>query len=124
MQNSLLPQETINFGGADPAANVHCGIPLEEANNVVAMAATHLDAVSMAATKSAKLFAVLPGTINFGGRSPAANVHWDPIGEANNVVAMAATNGKLFAVTYDNVLWARESCCKCALGIPLERQIM
>lgn len=30
---------------------------------------------------------------------------WDPIGHANDVVAMAAMNSKLFAATRDNRLW-------------------
>jgi hypothetical protein len=33
---------------------------------------------------------------------------WDPIGDANNVVAMAAISGKLFAATNDNQLWWRD----------------
>ena len=33
---------------------------------------------------------------------------WDPIGHANNVVAMAALNDKLFAATSDNQLWWRD----------------
>ena len=33
---------------------------------------------------------------------------WDPIGHANNVVAMAAISGKLFAATSDNQLWWRD----------------
>jgi endonuclease/exonuclease/phosphatase family metal-dependent hydrolase len=34
--------------------------------------------------------------------------NWDPIGHANNVVAMAAINNKLFAATSDNRLWWRD----------------
>jgi hypothetical protein len=33
---------------------------------------------------------------------------WDDIGHANDVVAMAAANGKLFAATRDNRLWWRD----------------
>jgi hypothetical protein len=33
---------------------------------------------------------------------------WKAIGHANGVVGMAATNGKLFAATSDNRLWARD----------------
>jgi hypothetical protein len=33
---------------------------------------------------------------------------WQDIGHANNVVAMAAINNKLFCVTQDNRLWARD----------------
>jgi hypothetical protein len=35
--------------------------------------------------------------------------NWDPIGHANDVVAMAAINNKLFAATGDNRLWWRDS---------------
>jgi hypothetical protein len=35
--------------------------------------------------------------------------NWHPIGHANNVVAMAAINNKLFAATRDNVLWVRHT---------------
>jgi hypothetical protein len=35
-------------------------------------------------------------------------VNWDEIGHANDVVAMAAINGKLFAATKDNKLWWRD----------------
>jgi hypothetical protein len=35
-------------------------------------------------------------------------VNWDHIGHANDVVAMAAINGKLFAATRDNRLWWRD----------------
>jgi Matrixin/Putative peptidoglycan binding domain len=36
------------------------------------------------------------------------DIPWDPIGHANNVVAMAAINVKLFAATSDNILWWRD----------------
>jgi hypothetical protein len=41
---------------------------------------------------------------------PAArvSVNWDHIGDANDVVAMAAINNKLFAATRDNRLWWRD----------------
>jgi len=34
---------------------------------------------------------------------------WDPIGHADNVVAMAAINNKLFAASNDNQLWWRDA---------------
>jgi hypothetical protein len=37
-----------------------------------------------------------------------SDVNWNPAGHANDVVAMAATGGKLFAATRDNKLWARD----------------
>jgi hypothetical protein len=39
---------------------------------------------------------------------PWAGRNWDHIGHANDVVAMAAINGKLFAATSDNRLWWRD----------------
>jgi len=35
-------------------------------------------------------------------------LQWDHISHANDVVAMAAINGKLFAATRDNRLWWRD----------------
>src|SRR4051812_47144500 len=35
-------------------------------------------------------------------------VDWQQIGHANGVVAMAATNGRLFCATSDNRLWTRD----------------
>jgi len=37
-----------------------------------------------------------------------SDVPWQHIGHADNVAAMAAINGKLFAVTKDNKLWMRD----------------
>jgi hypothetical protein len=60
------------------------------------------------------------GGFNFGVRisnllnaSPTlqglpGGIHWDHIGHANDVVAMAAINNKLFAATSDNRLWWRD----------------
>jgi hypothetical protein len=39
---------------------------------------------------------------------PDFGLPWDHIGHANDVVAMAAINGKLFAATKDNRLWWRD----------------
>jgi len=38
----------------------------------------------------------------------ATDVNWDHIGHANDVVAMAAINNKLFVATSDNNLWRRD----------------
>jgi len=34
---------------------------------------------------------------------------WQRLGQANNVVALAATGGKLFVATRDNLLWWRDA---------------
>jgi hypothetical protein len=36
------------------------------------------------------------------------DILWQDVGHANNVVAMAGLNGKLYCVTNDNLLWWRE----------------
>jgi hypothetical protein len=45
------------------------------------------------------------GSYRWAGPQPLG---WQLSGHANNVVAMAALNNKLFAATQDNVLWARD----------------
>ena len=47
-------------------------------------------------------------------RANTEDINWRHIGHANNVVAMTAIEGKLFAATNDNNLWVRE---------PVERNI-
>ena len=53
----------------------------------------------------------LPGTGHHAGTSGphlGRDAPWEYIGHANNVVAMAAINGKLFCATSDKKLWWRE----------------
>jgi hypothetical protein len=45
------------------------------------------------------------------------NVSWEQLGEANDVIAMAAMDARLYAITADGTLWRRTP----ALGVPWEQ---
>ena len=55
-----------------------------------------------------KLFCVTKDNKLWVRDSLLSEVDWQPIGSANDVVAMTVSDGKLFFVTKDNKLWARD----------------
>ncbi len=92
--NITLPPGTYIINDSDPATWSHNNA----SNNV-----------GFSKVISGSTDGLLSGMQSSSGNAIQSKSNWSHIGHANNVVAMAENDGKLFVVTKDNKLWMRDT---------------